>query len=114
MVSYDKFNGCFCPSVRICWPDWAVLRDRYHIRESSCVAINGRGRGEYDIGHIMLRHAAEESDCASDINTVVLERDFGGLAHGLKRYKLALEPLRVVICHPLCYKLDHWVWIADF
>ena len=84
MVCDNQFNGRLCSSVWICWFDRAVFWDRYHVGKSSSVAIDGRGRGEDNIGHVVLGHAAKESDCATNIDAVVLEGNFGGFANCLK------------------------------
>ena len=57
----------------------------YHVRESGGIAIDGRRRGEDDIGDVVLAHRAQERDRAADVDAVVFERYLAGLADGLER-----------------------------
>lgn len=62
-----------------------MLGDGNHVGNTGGVAVDGGRGGEYDIGHVVLFHGAHESDAALDIDTVVLERNFGRLADSLDR-----------------------------
>ena len=76
MVGDDRFDDGLCATVGVCRANRAMLRNRYHIREASCVTIDsGRGR-ENDVGDIMSGHGTEQTDGAVDIGSVVLERNF--------------------------------------
>ncbi len=61
-----------------------MLWDGNHVGKSSSIAIDGRRRGEDNIGNVVFGHTAEESDCATDIDAVVFEGLFGGLANCLE------------------------------
>jgi len=91
MVCDNQFNGRFCPSVWICWSDGAAFWDGYHVSKSSSIPIDGRGRGKDDISHVVLGHAAEEGDCTTDIDAVVLKGDFGRFADCLKGDQSVLQ-----------------------
>jgi hypothetical protein len=78
-------------AVRVRGADRAVLGDGDHVLEPGRVTVDRSGRGEDNVGDIVLGHGAEEGDGAADIDAVVLERDLGGLANGLDRELLSAE-----------------------
>lgn len=61
----------------------AVLGDRDHAFEARGVAVDGCRGGEDDVGDVVTGHGAQEADGAEDVDAVVVEGDFGGLADGL-------------------------------
>ncbi len=84
-ISNDKLDCALGSSVWISWANWAVFGDGNHVWHTGRIAVDGRGRGENDVGDIVLLHAAKEGNGSTNIHTIVFERDFGGLAYGLKR-----------------------------
>jgi len=83
VISDDRFNHAFSVSIRVGGANWAILGNGYHVGNSSRIAVDGRGRGEDNIGDIVLGHAAEKSDGSANIDAVVFEGDLGGFANGL-------------------------------
>lgn len=83
MVGDHELDGGFRATVWICGADWAVLWDGDHAGMLGGVAVDGCGGGEDDVGDVVRCHGAEEGDGTTDINAVVFERDFGGLANCL-------------------------------
>lgn len=61
----------------------AVLRDRDHVGETSRIAVDSSGGGEDDVIDVVALHGAEQGDTATDIDTVVFERDLARLADSL-------------------------------
>ena len=83
MVGDDQFYHALRASVWIGGANWAVLRDRNHVWDSSRIAVDSRGRGEDNVRNIVLGHAAEERDGSANVNTVVFEWDLGGFSDRL-------------------------------
>jgi hypothetical protein len=83
VISDDRFDHAFSVSVWIGGANWAILRNGYHVGNSGRIAVDGRGRGEDNVGDIVLGHAAEESDGSANIDAVVFEGDLGGFTNGL-------------------------------
>ena len=90
MIGDDHFIGGFGTAVRIGGADWAVFWDRDHVRKTCCVAINGGGRREDDVGDVMLGHAAEQAYRTVDIGAVVFKGYLAGLADCLVGVSLIL------------------------
>ena len=61
-----------------------MFRNRYHVRETGGISIDGCRRGEDNVGDVMHGHCAEESNGAANVDTVVFEWDIGGFAYGLR------------------------------
>lgn len=77
VVRDDGLVGRLGTAIGIGRANWAVFRNRDHVRKACCVTIDcGRG-GKNDVGDIVLGHAAEEADRSVDICAVVFQRDFG-------------------------------------
>ena len=84
-VDNDVFNHRLGAAVRVGRALGAVLGDGNHVREAGGITVHGRrGRKDY-VGHVVALHGTEKRKCAADIDAVVLERDFAGLANGLAR-----------------------------
>lgn len=83
MIGNNQLNCALGASVRVRGADGAVFGDGDHVGNSSGVAIDSRGRGEYNVGDIVLGHAAEESDCPADVDAVVFEGNFTRFADSL-------------------------------
>lgn len=83
VVFDDLLDHVLGPAVGVCWASRAGLGDGDHVGEPGRVAIDGGGRGEDDVGDIVLGHGAQQGNAAADIDTVVLQRDLAGLAHSL-------------------------------
>jgi hypothetical protein len=113
MICDNQLNGGLCSSVWICRSDGALLWDWYHVGKSSSVAIDGRRRGEDDIGHVVLGHAAKEGDCATNIDAVVLEGNFGGFANSLKG-PVNTSTTVIILFPPLLYERDCWAECLTF
>lgn len=88
VVLDDLLNHELGPAVGVCWASRAGLGDGDHVGEAGGVAIDGSGRGEDDVGDIVLGHGAQQGDAAANIDTVVLQRDLARLANSLC-YQLA-------------------------
>lgn len=96
----------------------AVFWDGDHVLEAGRIAINCcRGR-EDDVGDIMAGHGAEESDGTTNVDTVVLDRNFARLANSLQ-CQLALRFLDEEGPRPYLQggevydAVDVWVRIED-
>lgn len=72
-------------SVWVGWAQRALFWNWDHVRESGRIAVHGRGGREDDVGDIVLLHAAEQAECAVDVDIVVVEWDLGALSHCLQR-----------------------------
>lgn len=83
-IRNDQFDRALCASIRVGGANGAVLGDGDHVGHSSGIAVDGRGRREYDVGHVVLGHASEEGDRSSHIDAIVFQRDLAGLAHSLR------------------------------
>lgn len=83
VVFDDLLNHELGPAVGVCWASRAGLGNGNHVGETGGVAIDGSGRGEDDVGDVVLGHGAEQGDATADIDTVVLQRDLARLAHSL-------------------------------
>jgi hypothetical protein len=84
-VGYHALDSRLGAAVDVGGADGAVLGNRDHVGDAGRVAVDSGGRGEDDIGHVVLDHGGEERDRPADVDTVVCEWDFGGLANGLGR-----------------------------
>lgn len=73
-----------CAAVCVGRANRAVLWDGNHVGEASGIAVDGGGRGEDDVGDIVIGHGAHQGDATADIDAVVLEGDLAGLANGLR------------------------------
>ena len=76
MIGDDILVGGLGTAVRICRADWTMFGDWDHVWKTGCVAVDSGGRGEDNVGHIVLGHAAQQAYCAVDIGAIVFERDF--------------------------------------
>ena len=83
MVSDTELDCGFGIAVRVRRADRAFLRDRDHVWETGCVAVDCGGGGENNVGDIMAGHGAEQTDGAVYINAVVLQWNLTGFADGL-------------------------------
>jgi hypothetical protein len=83
VISDDRFDHAFSVSIWIGGTNWAILGNGYHVGNSSRISVDSRGRGEDNVGDVVLGHAAEESDGSANIDTVVFEGDLGGFTDGL-------------------------------
>jgi hypothetical protein len=83
-VGDDAFDGRFCTAVDVGGADGAVLGDRDHVGDACRVAVDGGGRGEDNVGHVVFDHGGEERDGPADIDAVVCEWDLGGFANSLR------------------------------
>lgn len=84
VIRDNRLNHALRATIRVRRPNWAVLGDGYHVWYSGRIAIDGRGGGEDDVGDIVLDHAPEQIDGSTNIDTVVLDWDFGGFANSLE------------------------------
>ena len=71
------------PPVGVRGTDRAVFGDGNHVLESGSVAVDGGGRGEDDVGDIVLAHRAQKRDGASHIDAVVFEGNLAGFTDSL-------------------------------
>lgn len=83
MISDDGFDHAFSVSIWVGGTNWALLGNGNHVGNSSRIAVDGRGRGEDNVGDIVLGHAAEQSDGSANIDAVVFEGDLGGFTNCL-------------------------------
>lgn len=90
MIGNDHLVGGLGTAVRIGRANWAVFWDGDHVRKTCCVAINGGGRREDDVGDVVLGHAAEQAYRTVDIGAVVFKRYLAGLADCLVGVSLIL------------------------
>jgi hypothetical protein len=58
MIRNNKFDYALGASVRVRGANWAVFGDGNHVGDSSRIAVDGRRRGEDDVGDIVLGHAS--------------------------------------------------------
>ncbi len=89
VVGNDVLNRGLGAAVGVCGANRAVLGDRNHVGESGGIAVDGSGRRKDDVGDVVAGHGANEADAATDVDAVVLERDFARLANGLRGRKSA-------------------------
>ena len=94
MVGNEVFDGGFGAAVGVCRADGAVFGDGDHVGEAGCVAVDGGGGGEDDIGDIILGHGGEEVDGTVDIGAPVFEGNFAGFSYCLSSVSVAFK-----ICH---------------
>ena len=87
VVGDDHLVDGLGAAVGVRWADGAALGDGDHVREARGVAVDGGGRGEDDVGDVVLGHGAQERHGAADVDAVVLEGDLAGLADGLTGYR---------------------------
>lgn len=83
VVLDDLLDHELGPAIGVCWASRAGLGDGNHVGEAGGVAVDGSGRGEDDVGDIVLGHRAQQGDASANIDTVVLQRDLAGLANSL-------------------------------
>jgi hypothetical protein len=83
VISDDRFDHAFSVSIWIGGTNWAILGNGYHVGNSSRISVDSRGRGEDNVGDVVLGHAAEESDGSTNIDAVVFEGDLGRFTDGL-------------------------------
>lgn len=88
MVRDDILDRRLCPAVCVGRADWAVLRDRDHVRHAGRVTVDGGRRREDNVAYVVLLHGAQERNAATNIDAVVLERDLARLADGLEGGKV--------------------------
>lgn len=87
----DVLNEALCAAVGVCGSDRAVLGDGNHVGESGGIAVDGGGRGEDNVGDIVLLHGAEERDGTGNIDAVVLEGNLSRLTHSLNESRLLAQ-----------------------
>lgn len=92
MIYDDQFDCALGSSVWVGRTNWAVLGDRYHVGNSSRIAIDSRRGGEDDVWDIVLGHAPEENDSPANIDTIILERNLGRFSHCLEHKSVSLPP----------------------
>lgn len=85
VVLDDLLDHVLSAAVGICWAGRAGLGDGNHIGEAGGVSVDGGGGGEDDVGDIVLGHGAQQRDAATDVDTVILERNLTGFANSLRR-----------------------------
>lgn len=83
VVGDHGLDAELCVSVGVGGTERALFGDGDHVGEAGGIAVDGRGGGEDDVGHVVLLHAAQEAEGAEDVHAVVLKRDLAGLADGL-------------------------------
>lgn len=83
VVGDDALDCGFGAAVCVGGANRAVLWDGDHVGEAGGIAIDGSGRGEDNVGHIVLGHGAEEGDAAANVHTVVFQGDLARLADSL-------------------------------
>ena len=88
VVRDDCLDHDLCAAICVCGANRAVLGDGNHVGNAGGIAVDGGGRGEDNVGDIVLLHAAQQRDAAADIDAVVLERDLAGFADGLESGKV--------------------------
>lgn len=59
VVLDDLLDNRLRPTVRVCGADRAVLGDGDHVLETGSVAIDGGGRREDDVRHIVPAHGVQ-------------------------------------------------------
>lgn len=84
MVGYHVLHGGFGIAIGICGTDWALFRNGDHVGKAGCVAVDGRGGGEDDVGNIVAGHGTEETEGTVDIDMVIIEGSFTRFTDGLK------------------------------
>jgi hypothetical protein len=82
-VGDDVLDHRLGAAVGVGRSDGAVLRDGNHVGESGSIAVDGSGGGENNVVDVVALHGTEERDATTDIDAVVLERDFARLADSL-------------------------------
>ena len=85
MVGNAELDGRFGVAIGISGADGAFFGDGYHVGKAGCVAVDGGGGGENNIGDVVPGHGAKEADGSVDIDTVVFKRNFPRLTHCLLR-----------------------------
>jgi hypothetical protein len=70
-----------------------VFGDGDHVGEAGCVAVDGGGGGEDDVGDVVLDHGGEQGDGAADVDLIVGKRDLARLANGLVGSQYAIGSL---------------------
>ena len=88
VVRDDRLDHDLCLAICVCGANRALLWNGNHVGDAGGIAVDGGGRGEDDVGDIVLLHAAQQRDAAADIDAVVLERDVAGLADSLEGGKV--------------------------
>lgn len=80
MIGDDRFNGGFGATIGICGTNRAMFWNGDHVGKASCIAIDGSGGGEDNVGNVVLGHGAEKTDSAVDIGAIIFERNLARLA----------------------------------
>ena len=83
VVGDAELDGGFGVAVGVRGADGTFFGDGDHVREASCVAIDGGGGRKDNVGDIVAGHGAEEAYSSVDIDTVVLERDLARFTYCL-------------------------------
>lgn len=83
VVGDDLLDEGLGVAVGVGRADGAVLGDGNHVGKAGRVAVDGGGRGEDNVGDVVLGHGAEEGDGTADVDAVVLQGDLARFADGL-------------------------------
>lgn len=75
VIGDDALDDGLCAAIRVCGPDRALFRNRYHILMLGSVSVDCGRAGEDDPLHVVLSHGSQERDRTSDIDSVVFQRD---------------------------------------
>ena len=85
MIGDHTLYGGFGAAIRVGRANGAVLWDRNHVGEASCIAVDGCRRRKDNVGNVVLGHGLEEGYASCNVHTVVLQGDLSGLADSLAR-----------------------------
>lgn len=91
MVCDHHLDGELCVSVWVGRSERAVLWDGDHVWESCRIAVDGSGRGEDNVGDVVLGHGLEKSHSAANVDAIVVQRDLSRLADSLYQRQLREE-----------------------
>ncbi len=94
VVADEVFHSGFGVAIGVCGADGAFFGDGDHVREAGCVAVDGGGGGEDDVGDVVFGHGGEEVDGAVDVGAVIFEGDFCGFSYRLCNVSVTVETCR--------------------
>lgn len=84
-VGDGGLNGELGVSVGVGGAQRALLGDGNHVGEAGSITVDGGRAGEDNVGDIVADHGAKETESAVDVDHVVVQWSFTGLANGLKQ-----------------------------
>ena len=101
-VRIVAFLGCLCPlgvnvvcdhqltgefgvAIGVGGSQWAILWDGDHVFEPGGIAVDCSRGGVDNVGHVVVLSSAQQSQCAVNVDVVVLEWDLSGFADCLGR-----------------------------